>query len=83
MPIVALRAYILLRFAPGACFRRKNIKTENAIDFLGCVFFCVIFGYFDFGADFSACACFFSSSASSGNFFLRSSHMMSAVCSAP
>lgn len=39
MPIVALRAYILLRFAPGACFRRKNIKTENAIDFLGCVFF--------------------------------------------
>lgn len=39
MPIVALRAYVLLPFAPGACSRRKNIKTENAIDFFGCVFF--------------------------------------------
>ena len=38
MPIVALRAYILLRFASGACSLRKNIETKNAIDFLGCVF---------------------------------------------
>lgn len=29
MPIVALRAYILLRFASGACFRRKKYKNRK------------------------------------------------------